>query len=531
MSEDRSKPRLSTAKKIVVSAILGGGSLVVVFFKPLVEKKGKQFAGTGPEEHSQATPQLVVVQTPKSDSGGQPAMVVLQPTRTPESSAPAAEGSPAPAAPPTNSSPPETDTASARTETQVVISTAVPKRREPVVFNHDIQVPQFENTDVVEYVPSSGLGTGKNREEAVFKALEEAMSKQGAQISAQVRLNLLAETKKFNDTTSRRVEQSVASDFSRSTDGLVRWWDLKREEDTGSSYQVEVVAVIAKIKSQSAEHATRKTIAVLPFRASGPTRVLDKTISPDDSGRMFRESVLTYLVQSRKFAVVDKTFEEEVDRLAALTPATDPIQRALQAAVKLGAQYVVIGGLEAFGVSSSSADQSLAIHRPSGAATLRVIEVKTRQTVLAAAYQMDELAPTRLDGPNPETFLVDAVGRVMADRILETIYPFKVAGLNGPDEVILNRGGESLAVGERVELFNPGDELKDPATGESLGVAERKVATAEIIRVLPKVSYARILTKTEPVVADAVCRKPQLAKKDAEKKTGTIKKNMDSFFK
>ncbi|MCX6886820.1 MAG: hypothetical protein NTX27_17475 [Verrucomicrobia bacterium] len=157
--------------------------------------------------------------------------------------------------------------------------------------------------------------------------------------------------------------------------------------------------------------------------------------------------------------------------------------------------------------------------------------MKTRQTLVAAAYQMDELGATRLDGDSPETFLVEATGRAMAERILESIYPLKVAGLNGPDEIILNRGGEAVAVGDRMEIFNPGEELKDPSTGESLGVAERKAATAEVIRVLPKVCYAKILEKTEPVVVEAVCRKPQVSKESEERKANSAKKSFDELFK
>ena len=413
----------------------------------------------------------------------------------------------------------------------VLVPATQPVHHAPKVSSYDVKVPNFENNELVEFFPSSGTATGATRESAIGKAIEEAVSKQGALISADIRLKLLAETKKMGESGTGRVEQSVATDFARITDGVVRWWDIKMEEDSGDSFRVEVLAVIAKIKQQSADHATRKTLAVLPFRASAASQVLEKTVSAEKVGKMFRESALTYLVQSRKFAVVDNTFEEELDRMAATMPAMDPIQRALQAAVKLGAQYVVIGTLEGFAIKANAIDATTNVRVPSGYANLRVIEVKTRQTLVAAAYQMDELGATRLDGDSPETFLVDATGRAMAERILESIYPLKVAGLNGPDEVILNRGGEAVAVGDRMEIFNPGEELKDPSTGESLGVAERKAATAEVIRVLPKVSYAKILEKTEPVVVEAVCRKPQVSKESEERKANSAKKSFDELFK
>jgi hypothetical protein len=108
-----------------------------------------------------------------------------------------------------------------------------------------------------------------------------------------------------------------------------------------------------------------------------------------------------------------------------------------------------------------------------GVVSLRIIEMSTRQTVLASAFQLAKLPQLELGGTRPESSIADALGRVIAERILETIYPFKVVAINGSDEVILNRGGDALSVGERFDLFNPGEEIKDSSSGESLGVAER----------------------------------------------------------
>jgi hypothetical protein len=157
--------------------------------------------------------------------------------------------------------------------------------------------------------------------------------------------------------------------------------------------------------------------------------------------------------------------------------------------------------------------------------------LSSRQTVLASAFPVANLSGLDLGSSRPENSIADALGRAMAKRTLEAIYPLKVAGLNGFDEVILNRGGDELFVGERFDLFNPGEEIKDPSTGESLGVAERKIGTVEVVRVVPKVSYAKIIEKTEPVLVEAICRKPQQSKNEPKNKPPQIRNEIDNLFK
>jgi hypothetical protein len=399
------------------------------------------------------------------------------------------------------------------------------------VLRNEVNIPKFQSTEEVEYLESQGSGRGLDRETAVFKALEEALSKQGSTISAEVKLNLEAETKSFNGTKSRRVEQAVSSRFARATAGLLRWWDIKNETEEGDKYTVEVVAVIAKIKTSASGPASRKILALMPFRVAAAAEIKGIVVPAVTIGKKMRDSAETYLVQSRKFAVVDKSFDEELERLDSSKLAQDPIQRAIQVARKFNAQYLVIGVVDGLRVGEKKI-ANLDVPYADGVASLRIIEITSRQIVLAKAFKLSDLPGLDLDSNQPENSISDALGRAIAERTLETIYPFKVAALNGADEVILNRGGEVLAVGDRFELFNPGEEIKDPSTGESLGAAERRIGLVEVVRVLPKVSYARVLEKTESVQVEALCRKPQVkAEEKAQASPKKIQNEINDLFK
>lgn len=474
----------------VTVPILGGIiTLGVTFLKPAVEKKGAELAGS---QHSGSFSSPTVMGQLANNSS------IVEPTK-------------------------------AGAAQSIVSQPFLP--RQPRSVKNELQVPSYEDTPQVQYHKSDGEGKGPDRSVAIFNALEEALSKQGSQISVDVRLKLESETKKLNDLKSRRVEQSVASNYHLLTGGLVRWWDIESEEDDGKTVSVKVVAVIATITA-SGKHDTRKTIVVLPFRVNNSPEFLGETIQGSVFGQSLRESLVTYLVNSRKFAVVDKSFEAELSASEAKTPSSDPVQRAIEAAAKLGAEFVVTGFAEGVGVTSKRVG-NLDVPVPDGAISLRIVKVGSRQTMLANSIQVADLPDLNLQGKHLENGIADVIGRKFSERSLEAIYPLKVAALNGPDEVVLNRGGDDLAVGQQFDIANPGDDVRDPATGESLGVAEKLIGRVEVSRVTPKTVYAKVLNKTEEVMIGAVCRKSQLSKAASGKAIheSSAQKNIDSLFK
>ena len=479
---------------VTVSVALFGGliTLGVTFLKPTVEKKGAELAGVA----SPAAPKPVSVDaTSKNELGVSESQVA-------------------------SSTPP------------VSLQSTTPiqdKLRETRNLKYNLEVPIFEDTPQVEFFKSDGEGRGKDRSVAIFRALEQSLSKQGASFSASVRLKVESETRKLNENSSRRFGQSVASDYSLYTDGLIRWWDIESEKDDGEIVNVKVVSVIAKIKPTKDPNAIRKTIAVLPFRVDSDPTLLASTIPGATLGAKIRESLVTYLVNSRKFTVIDRTFQDEIARVALEKPSLDLIQRAIQAASKLGADYVAVGTADGIGLSSKRLG-GLDVPIPDGMVNLRIIRIESGQTMLASSVVISDLPDLNLSGQHPENGIADALGRSLSNRTLEAIYPFKVAALNGPDEVVLNRGGDDLSVGQRFDIANPGEEVKDPATGESLGLAERHVGTVEVVRVNPKAAYAKVLNKTEDIAVGAVCRKPSSGK-TKESKAKSAGSDLNDLFK
>jgi hypothetical protein len=313
MSGDFDQEKQSGGWKIAAGVLIGLIALSVTFIAPLVKKKGLELAVVS--SHDQAIKPVGIAEQAgiSNESGG------THSQDHPVSS---------------DRSTPENIVKMPVAVSGEEVQKAKTKHGDSRVIRNDITVPRFENTEDIDYLESSGTGSSADRETAVFQALEEALSKQGTQINAEVRLNLIAETKKLNDSKIRRVEQSVASDFSRLSGGLLRWWDIQSEDENGERCTVHIMAVVARIKTQAGTPTTRKTLVVLPFKLDADARIYDRVVPANTIGNLMREAGVTYLVNSRKFAVLDKTFTEELDRLAKQNPSADPIQQPSKLPIK-----------------------------------------------------------------------------------------------------------------------------------------------------------------------------------------------------
>lgn len=59
---------------------------------------------------------------------------------------------------------------------------------------------------------------------------------------------------------------------------------------------------------------------------------------------------------------------------------------------------------------------------------------------------------------------------------------------------MIGQGGKTVFVGERMTVFALGEAVRDSRTGEVLDRIEDEVGTVEIVRVLEKLSYAKVLS-------------------------------------
>ena len=81
---------------------------------------------------------------------------------------------------------------------------------------------------------------------------------------------------------------------------------------------------------------------------------------------------------------------------------------------------------------------------------------------------------------------------------------------------MLNRGkGAGIVAGQLYTVFNQGQVVTDPDTGEVLGASEEEVGTIVISAVNPKFSSGKITKGKGNVKTGAICRKQNTVKKTA----------------
>ncbi len=84
--------------------------------------------------------------------------------------------------------------------------------------------------------------------------------------------------------------------------------------------------------------------------------------------------------------------------------------------------------------------------------------------------------------------------------------PMEIVGIAGK-EVIVGQGGKTVGVGEIFEVYATGEELFDSRTGESLGHTDTLVGRIQVVRVMPKISYCRILNCTTALTKGMTVRR------------------------
>lgn len=112
------------------------------------------------------------------------------------------------------------------------------------------------------------------------------------------------------------------------------------------------------------------------------------------------------------------------------------------------------------------------------------------------------------------TKMAKEVAAQLADQFVDQVYPMKVVKRTKRNQIIINRGKDGgLKIGQVYDVFFAGEELIDPDTGESLGSGEEFVGKIKIVRINPKVSYAKIVSEVDPENAPIgvgdIVRKPQ----------------------
>jgi len=375
------------------------------------------------------------------------------------------------------------------------------------------------------------MGRGSTLAEAINSAISEAVSRvNGKSIETTTELQKVAMSVATQDDERYLTGDVYKKRIATATKGVVSSYDvIKQERKSDTAWEVTLMVKVATYKRGKA--SKRKRIAVMPLRVAKKEFIVDnQPIDKMSISKQLENNIVTYLVQSRKFTVLDRDYMREVtDEKQIITEGQTPVEEMARLGQELVADYILVGNLEDLGfgtVKVKMKTSSAEFEKVSGVAefSYRIIDVATRQVAFAdhvslraSAMDLKELRTTGVE-KKPAVLLAKIIARRVGQKVLDAIYPILLIKANERG-VFLGQGGSSLKKGDRLDVFQYGERMVDPYTKEFLGREEAYVATIEVVRVRPKYAQAKIISSEINIIKEFepkkfVCRVQETTKKE-----------------
>ena len=375
-------------------------------------------------------------------------------------------------------------------------------------------------TNTVDSVVREVIGQGRNRDEAIKNALYRAVEQaRGVKVdSGTYEFGYRGTSAGFG--TSQPGNRSIDIDsmnfstqgtvYTTEIEGLIKGFEVIEEKQVNEqTYEVKLKVNVYDYSTRGL--TPRVKVALMPVKTmQNAYRFLEQTISGQTLSAVFSQRLMMGMTQTNKFAVLDReSISDFVDEKEMLLVFDAPLGEQAKLAETLGADYLLVGTITQavierietrLEVANFTSTQYLARIN----FNYRLIDSSTKQVVLAMdeqKYLKNDEVRKLSDEQNTalwnstqirDAFLSIAANEII-EKIIDQVYPVKIAAIQEDGIVILNQGGERIATGMLLDVFKQGREVFDADTNESLGTSENRVATIEIQKVAQAMSYAKVI--------------------------------------
>ena len=345
----------------------------------------------------------------------------------------------------------------------------------------------------IKYVTIESEGTGVTVLMAINNALVNAIGQvNGTEISAKTALHSI-EISNGDETKSLEAYQQ---NINKNTKGVIKEYRIVNKEKSITVNNLWTVKVQATISKYSAsKQSQRLRMAVVPFTIDDK---IPKWKNPDEFRKDITDSLINYLSQTRKFAILDRENLKHINNeLSMLKKGSTPTEELAKLGQRLSTDYLVIGNIDKIHYFKNTktlkvSGKKLTTVKQGARITYRILDVATGQIKLSDSFdRILSSGNNKISSSNLARKTSVNIGQI----ILNAIYPIRVEAYKGND-LFIGQGGKTLNKGDKYSLVMLGESLIDSVTGESLGRQETDVGTVKIIRVQAKQSVANILHST-----------------------------------
>ncbi len=294
--------------------------------------------------------------------------------------------------------------------------------------------------------------------------------------------------------------EEYQSKIREKTKGVVQGYEvLSSSKNNEGFFEIKLKVSISVFKKSKS--ANRKRIAITDMNYRGDCCYFENIkYNGKATSEELSNGISTYLVQSRKFTVLDRKYQDQLSgERRLLSSGNVPTSELAKLGQELFADYMLVGTVNNLNIRKVSrkmlsSDTILKSIQANAAINYRIIDTATGQIKFAETFN------ARVDNGikfNDSTELVfeksiSNASNMIGIKILEAIYPMVVESING-NEIIIGTGGDIVKVGDRYNLIQYGDKIRDSYTKESLGRKEKIIGQVEIVNVTSKMSYAKII--------------------------------------
>ena len=381
-------------------------------------------------------------------------------------------------------------------------------------------------------------GQGVNRDEAINMALKQAVAQvKGVDIrSLDTDFDYRSASTDIEKTPSgKKVEfDAVAVHTGGSTlrtnmAGQIKTYEVLNEKklDDGT---YEVTLKVTVYDYESPFKTSRLKLAVMPIRTLAANYQFGNITNPSlDTSRLFSQKLTAALTQSNKFAVLDREYMQEFAQERNFLFSGDAsVEEMGKLGEALGVDYMLVGTINRAGIVrkesfSPAIGRTISEYEADFSFEYRLIVGPTRQVKLADVLTIkldktDQLRPlvTRwrpqdMDYKEMMDNFIGMAANQLVEKIIDSLYPTRIASVDKDGQVIINQGGTRISEGQLLDVFSQEKEIFDADTKESLGKTEALVATIKIDKVMPKISYAKLVDGDLAKITEGLICRPRKA--------------------
>jgi TolB-like protein len=406
-------------------------------------------------------------------------------------------------------------------------------------------------------------GQGVNRDEAINLALRQAVAQvKGVDIrSLDTDFDYRSASADISRTpTGKKVEfdavgvHTGGSTLRTNMAGQIKTFEVLNEKKLEDG-TYEVTLKVTVYDYESPEKTTRLKLAVMPIRTLAANYQFGDISNPSlDTSRLFSQKLTAALTQSNKFNVLDREYMQEfANERNFLLSGDASVEEMGKLGEALGVDYMLVGTINRAGIVrkesySPAIDLTVSEYQADFSFEYRLIVGPTRQVKLAdvLTIKLDKTAqlkplvtkwrPEDMDYKEMMDNFIGMAANQLVEKIIDQLYPIRIASIDAEGQVIINQGGSRIAVGQLLDIVSAGKELFDADTKESLGTTETLIATIRIDKVMPRLSYAKLVEGDLAKLSEGlICRprkaeaRPQQGRKSEIEKspTGGVKLPFD----